>query len=137
LRQDGPQGGGVQRQQDIALGADALRRFKAPLFRDERLWFLRDQGIKVRPVLAANRQHVGKALGGDEGGTRPAPFQQGVGGDGAAVDHFAGFGNVVQVDACQDGGRGVLGCGELFVNVKTAVLVQPYKIGKGAAGVNA
>ena len=48
------------------------------------------QGVEARPVLAADQEHVAEALGGDERDRLAGPLEQGVGGDGRAVDDPAG-----------------------------------------------
>jgi len=48
---------------------------------------LRHEGVEVGAVLAADFEHIAKAGCRDQRRPRPAPFQQGIGGHGAAVGH--------------------------------------------------
>ncbi len=66
-------------------GAHALGRGEAQLARHERRGRGVAQPVEVRPVLAAELDHVGEARGGDQRGARGAALEQRVGGDGHAV----------------------------------------------------
>jgi hypothetical protein len=49
------------------------------------------QVVELRPVLAADLDHVAEALGGDQRGARPGPLEQGVGGHRHAVGEGLGL----------------------------------------------
>ena len=74
LGDDGLQGCEVQGLQNLSLGSDAFWNFKSPLFGHQWFRFLRNQGIQIGAILAANCQHIGETFGGDECSTGTAPF---------------------------------------------------------------
>ena len=94
----GPRGGdlahelscgvGVELAQE-AVGRHALARAKAQLGGHERGRLRVAQAVQVRTRLAAELDHVGEAVGGDQRGARRRALQQRVGRDGHAVREAA------------------------------------------------
>ena len=77
------QGCRVERREH-AVGRDALADGESQLPRHQRRRAA-PQVVEVRPVLAADLDHVPEALGGDQRDARAAPLEQRVGGDCRAV----------------------------------------------------
>ena len=82
----------VERDVDLAVGEDALLRFEAQRPLHQRLVLAEEQIIGVRPVDAADLVDVAEALRDDERGLRAGALQDGVDGDGRAVEKKPGLG---------------------------------------------
>ena len=102
---------GLQRRQHLAGVEHALLHFEAEPPGYQRLGPPHPPVVQHRPVLPSDQQHVAEAGGGYQGGARPLPLQQGIDGDGGAVDEEADAGGVEavavdeQADALRDGER--------------------------------
>jgi hypothetical protein len=86
--------------------------------------------------LAAQHQHVGEALGGEERRAGAAPFEEGIGGRGGAVGE-AGVGR--HVERGQALGHGLVlrrGGGHLAHAQRAAGAVEHDEVGEGAAYVD-
>ena len=57
----------VERDVDVAVGQDSLARLEAQRALDQRLVFLEEQVVGIRPVDAADFVDVAKAFGDDAG----------------------------------------------------------------------
>ena len=75
----------VERAQHTAVGGQPFVNLQAALVGGEQRGALLVQPVKMRAVLAANHQHIGKARRRQQRRRRPTPFEQGVGGDGHPV----------------------------------------------------
>ena len=82
----------AKRAQDLAAVVDPLRDLDPVGPRHQRLRLLPRQVVQPRHSEAPYLQDVAKALGGDEAGLNPALFQERIGGDRGAVDHFVKIG---------------------------------------------
>jgi hypothetical protein len=87
-------------------------------------------GLEVGAVrTAADEEEVFEAGGGDEGGVGAFAFEQGVGGDGGAVDDFE-FAAAGQ-EAGEDDGGGVAGVRGELEGCKAPVVVLDDEVGEG------
>ncbi len=82
----------VERDVDLAVGEHALLRLEAQGTLDQRLMLAEEQIVGVRPVDAADLVDVAEAFGNDERGPGAGPLQNGVDGDGRAVEEQPGGG---------------------------------------------
>ena len=80
----------VERDVDVAVGQDSLARLEAQRALDQRLVFLEEQVVGIRPVDAADFVDVAKAFGDDEGGLGAGAFQDGVDGHRRAMEEQPG-----------------------------------------------
>jgi hypothetical protein len=76
----------VEGAEDVSRGVDALGDLKSEGPGHQGLGPVGEPVVELRPVLAADLQHIAEAFGGDEGRLRPAVFEEGVRGHGRAVD---------------------------------------------------
>ena len=72
-----------------AIGAHPLGNAQAALPRDQRLGALLPQAVDVAPGVAADLQHVAEPVGRQQHAAGQLAFQDGVGGDGGAVQQQA------------------------------------------------
>ena len=77
--------GVVEGRHDRAVRADALAHGDDVAAGDDVGAAARFEVVERGALLPPDDEQVAEALGGDEDGARAAPFEQGVGGDGAAV----------------------------------------------------
>ena len=85
--------------------------------------------------LAADREEVTEAVGGDERGTRAAALEYGVRRDGGAVDDDV-RGDAEVVEALKHGAAGIVRGGGTLVDAGGAVLPQ-QEVREGPAHVDA
>ena len=90
LRREGRNFGLVERDVDVAVGQDSLPRLEAQRALDQRLVFLEEQVVGIRPVDAADFVDVPKAFGDDEGGLGTSAFQNSVDGHRRAMEEQPG-----------------------------------------------
>ena len=76
----------VERDDDLAVGSDALLHLEAQVAVDEGLRRGVEQAVQGGHAHPSQLKDIAEALGGYEGGLRALAFQDGVGGDGGAVD---------------------------------------------------
>ena len=138
-------GAGIERAQN-AVGGDPLGRGEAQLGGDERSGSGVAQPVEVRARLAAELDHVGEAVGGDQRGARRLPLQQGVGRDGHAVGeaaHVAGLragplqherDGLQHADGLLAGGRGHLG--GVHLGIAVGICADEHGVGEGAADID-
>ena len=89
-RQQGVYGFGREVFEDCAGVVDALREAEAELPRGQGRGPFHGQVVEVGAVLASDFEHILEAESGDQGGASALALQEGVGGDGAAVDEVGG-----------------------------------------------
>ena len=82
---DAPQFGRIEFKGDLAVEQSTLRDSNPHRTRYQRLRARRRQRIDVGAVLPPNLDQVLEAGIGEQRDLRPAPFQQGVSGDGRAI----------------------------------------------------
>ena len=82
----------VQRAQHVALIVQPLRHRQAQVTGHQRFRKLDVQVVLVVTALIAHRQHVAKALGGDQRGARALAFDDCVGGQRGAMNHHRDVG---------------------------------------------
>ena len=129
-------GGFVEGGEDAAAGVEALGDLEAEVAGDER-GEAAGHAVGVGPRAAAELEDVAEALGGDQAGAGEAALEQGVGGDGGAVDE--------EVDAVEGRGGGVEGgedAGGLVrggrgLDEADGGAVEEDQVGEGAADVDA
>ena len=129
---------GFQRRQYFAVRIHPLVDLHAQLARDQR-HELAFQPVGLGPGAAAQLQHVAEAPRGDQPDLRQLALQQGVGGDGGAVDdggdvrqRCAGFGNRGQhAEGLVFRGRGHLGDARLPIGA------HQYQVREGPAHIDA
>ena len=79
----------VERRLDLAVGQHALLDLEAQRALDQRLVLLEEQIVGVRPVDAADLVDVAKAFGDEQRGLGAGALEDGVDGDGRAVQEQA------------------------------------------------
>ena len=84
--------GAVERVQNRPRGIDTLFHRVAHLARQQRFGKVEVQIILLEPAFGAHFDHVTEALGGDQRGLGPAPFDQRVGCQRGAVDDLREIG---------------------------------------------
>ena len=134
----------VQGLQHGACRVEPLIDLEAEIARHEWPRLLEVDVVEVRPDLAADLQHVAEALGGDERGPWGLALDQGVGGDGGAVDEVGdGVRRDVALgenafDRVQEApGRIRRSGGDLRDSGRPGVFGEQHGIGEGTADVHA
>ena len=84
----------VQGCQHIALGIQPFLGLIAQVRRRQRIGADLVEIVEMGAVLAADLDDIDEAGCGEQGGTRAAPLQQGVGGDGRSVHKLGVRGRV-------------------------------------------
>ena len=130
--------------QHLAARIQPLLDLEAEIARHERPRLLEMDIVEARPDLAADLQHVAESFGRDERGARRLALDQGVGGDGGAVDQV---GNGVRrdiaigqdaLDRVEEALGGVRGRGgDLRDPGRAAGFGEQHGIGERAADVDA
>ena len=107
--------------QNIAVVLNSFSQPEAQLPGGQGGRTLQIQIVQLRPTLAANLQNILKTQRGDQGGTAAFPLQQGIGGNGRAVDEIR-VGDSDLSHALIDASGWVIGCGRQLVDAQLAVL---------------
>ena len=137
----GVDGGFVERDEDASAVVDPLLHGEAKVARDEGRGAVDPDVVLLEPVLVRHFEGVAVAFGDDQGGFGALPLDDGVGGQGGAVDDEAdgrgGDGRHLQdlADGVEDpvlgGGVG----GEHLGGDKAAAGLEGH-VGEGAADVD-
>ncbi len=90
----------VERQQDLALGAEPLAHGDRPVARNERPGLLELRVVERGSHLTCDLEQIAKAVGGDEAAACDVPLDDRVGCDGRCVEHEADLG-AVDLVACK------------------------------------
>ena len=109
-----PHGCGVEWQQNVAFVVQAFGYGQAQVARNQRFGQHDVQVVLVVTALIAHRDHVAKALGGDQRGAGAFAFDHRVGGERGAVDDdadIAGSDAGGLQDAANARQHALLGCG--------------------------
>ena len=113
-RYNGSDSGSVERQEDVAFVVETFGYGQAQVARHQRFRQYDVQVVLVVTAFVAHRDHVAKALGGDQCGAGAFAFDHRIGGERGAVDDdadVAGRDTGGLQDAADVGQHTLLRCG--------------------------
>ncbi len=113
------------------LDAETERR------RDQRASQRGRQVVELRAVLAADKDQIGEAFGGDESGPCALALEQRVGGHRRSVDYFGAAAGRGAPNTLQNHGSGSSRIRTQLEALQAAVVMEDREIGERASCVNA
>ena len=128
----------VEGDEHLARGVHPLVRLEGEVARHQRARAMEIEVEGVRPVAAAERVDVAKALRGDERGGGPAAFQHGVDRNGRAVQQFVHRRHIAAGEAQRGGGPdGRIGRDGQRLGGDDGAVLEADEVREGAADIDA
>ena len=139
-----PHVGGVERDENFALGVDTFGQRQPAITRHQRRRFFPEQIVDVAaPATAADFQNIDEPRGGEQAHLRPGGLQHGVGGNRGAMHETADaipaqpLVGEYRAERLDDAAGEIVRRGQELPAMDTAVFDNHDQIGKGAAGIDA